>query len=298
MYKVPKEPLRETAVQSTWERLVRKERAMRRNLWMCRLIHPIGTLLCAWNLLLVSINLWIFMAGDKIGSFFEKLPYLPSRIASMPRNNWSEVLSYSLKRTYIQPLLICGLIACIFYLVTLIIQIRKKIPLNGTTMQCASALTVKAENVYELRRKMPRWTVSLEAGIMTLITAYPIALMFIDYASKGVNALQLVLILMALLLWLLISFWFYVLVLYVFTLINSLFYFSRGKWAYYELYHWVNNYYEMTEYLEDTKIDPYLAEQGDMAEETVMVDESAFLPESEEEITQDEPPEQPLELVE
>lgn len=255
MFKLPKEPMQEAEIQPTWEYLVKQERSLRRNLCLCRIIQPLGALICAWNLLLVGMNFLMFVAGDKIGAYFNKLPILPSLIDSMPRSGSGKVIFFSILLSYIIPLAICGLIAGVFYTLD-----KKKTqneqlePLNGTLEQRAAALMNKAENVYELRKKMPQWSAYLETGILTLVTALPLALMFIDYASEGAMVLKLVLAALALLVCLFVMFWVYAFVMYTFSLLNSLLYISEGKWKLYELYHRVRDYRESlhaTEYSEN-----------------------------------------------
>ena len=244
MFQLPKEPMKEADVQPTWEFLVKQERTLQRNAKIVRIIQPLGAVICAWNLLLVAMNLLMFVAGDLIGEYFAKLPILPSLIDSMPRGSWSGIIWFGILLAYILPLLICGAIAGVYYYLS-----WKKgdtiEPLNGNAAQCAVALQNKAEAVYELRRKIPRWSTYLETGILTAITAIPIVLMFIDYASEGAMAFRLALALLILLVVLFVFFWLYAFVMYTFSLLNSLFYFSASEWTLYDIYHWVCDYRDM-----------------------------------------------------
>ena len=237
----------EADVQPTWEYLVKQERSLRRNLMIARIIQPVGALICAWNLLLIGMNLLLFLAADKIGGYFEKLPILPSLIDSMPRDGWGTVTLFSVLLAYVLPLAICGLIVAVFYLVERYKGLAPIEPLNGTQVQCAIALNNKAENVYEIRRKMPRWSIYSETGILTLITAVPIGMMFVDYASDGAMALQLALVAIVMLVVLFGFFWLYAFVMYTFSLLNSLLYLSEGQWKLYELYQWVSDYRDMVD---------------------------------------------------
>lgn len=242
MFKLPKEPMCDADVQPTWEYLVKQERSLRRNLTIARVIQPVGALICAWNLLLVGMNLLMFLVGDKIGNYFEKLPILPSLVDSMPKSGWGTVMLFSVLLAYVIPLAVCGLIVGGFYLIE-----RRKgdvpiEPLNGTQVQCAIALNNKAENVYEIRRKMPQWSIYSETGILTLITAIPIGMMFVDYASDGAMGIQLALVALAMLVVLFVFFWLYAFVMYTFSQLNSLLYLSAGQWKLYELYQWVSDY--------------------------------------------------------
>lgn len=242
MFKLPKRPMNMADLQPTWEYLVRQERALQRNNLICRIIQPVGAVICAWNMLLVSVNLWLFLAGDKIAPYFAKLPVLPSLISSMPQSGTGKVLLFSLLMVFALPLSICGLIAGVFYFIAWYKYRQVQEPLNGSPLQKAVALRNKAENVYEIRRKMPSWSVYLESAILTAITAVPIVLMFVDYASEGTMVLTLAVLVLILLFVLVASYWLYALVLYTFSKLNSLLYLSAGKWKLYELCFWVRDY--------------------------------------------------------
>ena len=246
MFRTPKEPMKDEEVQPTWEYLLKQERTLNRNVKVCRIIQPVGAVLCLAGLLLASMNFWLFLLGDLIRPYFEKVPLLPSLVQGMPRGGWVSVILFSILLVFIIPLAVSGIIAGIFYFLD-----RKKykdteLPaLVGTTAQKARALAHKAEAVYDLRKKTPRWTVYLETGILTAVTAIPVVLMYIEYASaESPMTLTLVLIAMALLICLFVIFWIYALLLQLFSLANSLFYYSAGEWKLYDLYQRVDAYWE------------------------------------------------------
>lgn len=244
MFRAPKKSITEADVLPTWEYLVKTERSMKRNVWICRIIQPVGAGIFMLNLLLASMNFILFYFEDTIGAYFEKLPILPSLVESMPRGSFGSVVLFTVLLVFVLPLLVCGLIAGGFYLYDWKKNKNVDTPLNGTAVQCAQALTNKAETLYELRKKMPQWSIYLETGILTVLTAIPVALMFIGYASDGAMVLQLVLIAMALLVCLFGLFWVYALLFTVFARLNALYYRSPSEWKLYELYQQLDAYWE------------------------------------------------------
>lgn len=246
MFKTPKEPMKGEEVQSTWVYLVKQERRLKRNKKVCRIIQPTGSVLCLLGLLLASMNMLLYFAGKIIGPYFQKLPVLPALVNGMPRGSLSGVILFTVLLVFVIPLAVGGIIAGIFYLIDWNKYKKAEFPrLVGSPAQCAKALTHKAEAVYELRKQIPRWTIYLEAGILTVILAVPIVLMYIDYASaESPMVLTLVLIALALLICLFVVFWIYALLLQLFSLANSLFYYSEGQWKLYALYQRVDTYWE------------------------------------------------------
>ena len=252
MFKTQKEPMRGEEVQPTWEYLVKQERRLKRNKTVCRIIQPVGSVLCLLGLLLASMNVLLYFAGDIIRPYFDKLPVLPSLVNGMPRGSLVSVILFTLLLVFIIPLAVGGIIAVIFYLIDWNKYKNTELPpLVGTPAQCARALTHKAETVYEMRKKIPRWTIYLETGILTVIMAIPIILMYVDYASaESPMVLTLVLIALALLICLFVVFWIYAALLQLFSLANSLFYYSDGQWKLYALYQRVDAYWESVDPVE------------------------------------------------
>ena len=243
MFKFPKEQFAEKDLLPTWNYLLNKERALRRNVLICRVIQPVGAVLTLFNMLLASFNFFLYFLGEDLGRYFMELPILPSLVESLPRKSMSGTIVFGIFLSIIVPLLICGIIAGIFYLVWYVKKPQAE-PLSGTLAQRAQAVTNKAETVYELRRKLPRWTVYAETGIVTVLTAIPLLMMFIDYASDGAMALTLVLIALALLVALFVLFWVYALLFAVFARLNALYYLSPSEWKLYELYGQLDAYWE------------------------------------------------------
>ena len=232
-------------VQPTWEKLVKQARSLRRNRRLCTILQPVGTILFAFNLLLVTSNFILFLGGDLMGGYFAKMPVLPALVESFPRGSWGGILAFSFCFAFLIPLAVSGIITLIFWLLD-----RKKYkdvsePLNGSEIECAKALTNKAEAVYVLRSQFPRWSIYLETGILTAVLALPILSALLQFARGEEPAvLELALTCLALLLCLFVMFWVYALLLKVFSLLNSLFYLSSGEWKLYEQYQRLDAYWE------------------------------------------------------
>lgn len=256
MFKKPVEPMTQAEVPSTWNYLVKWDRGLRRNVTVCRIIQPLGAVIFSLNLLLATMNLLLAQWGEKLQPYFDTLPLLPSMLKHLPHGSLSSAIVFFVLFGFLLPLAICGCVAGAFYLRNCLKFRNVEEPLVGSTAQCAEALTHKAETVYELRRKLPRWSIYLETGILTGITALLVVLMFIDYAASGASTLQLVLVLFILLVSLFAMFWFYAAMMYLFTLVNSLFYFSPGQWKLYALYHRIDAYWETNDPKEFARRNP------------------------------------------
>ena len=243
MFKIPKDQMSERDVQPTWRYLVKTERALKRNINICRTIQPLGALIFAFNLLISTFNVLLVYLDDTAAAYFMDVPILPTFVESMPRDTFGEAITFLIVVGLIVPLLICGIIAGIFYLVEHS-KHREDEPLNGNLAQCAQALTNKAENVYELRKKIPQWSIYFETGILTVLTAVPLILMFVDYAADGAMALQFVPIAFGLLIALFVLFWVYALLFTLFSRLNALYYLSPSEWKLYELYGKLDAYWE------------------------------------------------------
>lgn len=244
MFKTPKEQFQEKDLLPTWQYLIKKERQLKRNVIICRIVQPTGAALFLFNLLLTSFNLILYFLDEATAAYFMEVPILPSLVESMPRESLSGTLGYLFVVAFIIPLAICGLIAGGVYVYWYYKKPETEQPLNGTLAQRAQAVTNKAENVYDLRKKVPQWSIYLETGILTVLSAIPLVLMFIDYASDGAMALTLVLIMLALLVFLFAMFWGYALLFTIFSRLNALYYISPNEWKLYELYNQLDAYWE------------------------------------------------------
>ncbi|MBQ4566348.1 MAG: hypothetical protein IJA48_08355 [Oscillospiraceae bacterium] len=232
-------------MQPTWEFLVKRERRLRRNKLLCRIIQPVGGLIFLFNLLLATCNAVLFFLGDTFAEFFAAVPVLPGLVEGFPRGSSGQVLGVFLWFAYLIPLAVCGLIFGVLLLLDFLKYKDVKEPLQGTEAECAKALVNKAETVYDLRKKIPTWSVYLETGIITALTAVPLVIGLIRVAGEGTGAvLQIALYCLALIVVLFVFFWVYALLFKAFSLLNSLYYLSGDEWDYYQLYQRLDAYWE------------------------------------------------------
>lgn len=251
MFKKQREPMRAEDVQPTWDDLVKTERLLRRNRRVSRIIQPVGTIIFMFNLLLTTGNFIRFLDIDLINRFFDQIPVLPALVEPLPRGGWGSLIVFSILFTYMIPLVISAAIAGLFYIVDRNKHKNAPVPLNGSEIDKAKALTNKAETVYVLRRDMPRWSVYPEAGILTGVVAVLILFALIHFASGDSPAvLELSLSCIALLLCLFVLFWVYVLLLKIFSALNGFFCYASSEWTLYEKYQRADAYWESVDPLE------------------------------------------------
>lgn len=232
-------------MQPTWEFLVKRERRLRRNKLLCRIIQPLGGLIFLFNLLIATCNAVLFFLGDTVGEFFAAVPVLPGLVESFPRDRKSAVLWLFLWFVYLIPLAVSGLVFGLLLLLDYFKYKDVKEPLQGTEAECAKALVHKAETVYDLRKKIPTWSVYLETGIITALTAIPLVIGLIRVAGEGTGGmLQVALYCLALIVVLFVFFWVYALLFKLFSLLNSLYYLSGDEWDYYRLYQRLDAFWE------------------------------------------------------
>ncbi|MBO2528003.1 MAG: hypothetical protein CW335_07535 [Clostridiales bacterium] len=251
MFKKEKAPMTAAEVQPTWDSLVKLERTLRRNQRVSRIIQPVGTVIFMFNLLLTTGNFILFLGSDFLNGFFEKMPILPALVEYLPRGGWGSLIVFSILFTFMIPLVICGVIAGVFYYLDYKKYKDAKEPLNGSEINKAKALTNKAETVYTLRRDMPKWSVYPEAGVLTGLVALMIVFALLHFAqSESPAVLELSLTCLALLLCLFVLFWVYVLFLMLFSALNGGFCYAPGEWALFEQYQRVDAYWESVDPLE------------------------------------------------
>lgn len=262
MFKKRREAFGEAQVQPTWNYLVGMERRLRRNKMLCRIIQPVGTILFLFNLLLATVNLGLLWLGETLAVHFEAVPFLPALVEKLPRTSTTGAIVFLLLFSYLIPLAVSGSIAGIVWLVKEKRNPPEKRPLNGTPAQCAKALAREAETVYSLRRSIPKWSIYLETGILTALTAIPVVVTLLEYAkSEAAAALQIALLCGLLLICLFVLFWVYALLFQVFSVLNSLFYYSPGEWALYDLYQTADAYWESVDPIEFAKREQRVREQ-------------------------------------
>lgn len=245
MFKKERAPLGEKDLQPTWEYLIRQERLLLRNRTVCRIVQPVGSVIFLLNLLLATCNFGLFLLGDRLSMFFDAIPVLPKMIRSFPRESWSGMIVFSVCFVYLIPLAISGGVMLTFWLLDRKKHAGKTEPLTGSISQQAKALANKAESVYELRRQIPIWSIFIETGILTALTALPLLIaLFRTVSGSDPAVFQTALYCLALLVVLFVLFWVYALLFKLFSLLNSLFYFSAGEWTYYDLYQKLDAYWE------------------------------------------------------
>lgn len=238
-------PMTAEEVQPTWVRLHAQERKLRKNVFLSRLLQPVGVVIFAMNLLLATGNCILFVGGALAERYFTSMPVLPALVEKLPRTSWTELLLFTLIFVYVVPLCVCGVIYCVHYLLE-----QKKGPLTvpclpeGEAAQ-AEALVRQAAVVYELRKKVGTWPIYLETTILTAIMALPVCVACIGFAQGSSPAvLELALGCLVLLLCLFVLFWVYALLFRGFALLLTLFYLSPGEWSLYRQYHRLDAYWE------------------------------------------------------
>ena len=244
MFIKTKETFLSKDMQPTWEFLVKRERRLRRNKLLCRIIQPVSGLIFLFNLLIATCNAVLFFLGDTFSDFFAAVPVLPSLVESFPRSSATAVLAVFLWFAYLIPLAISGLVFGLLFLLDYLKYKDVKEPLQGSEAECAKALVNKAETVYDLRKKIPTWSVFLETGILTALTAVPLVIGVIRLAGETGAVLQIALYCLALIVVLFVFFWVYALLFKLFSLLNSLYYLSGDEWDYYQLYQRLDAYWE------------------------------------------------------
>lgn len=245
MLKIKKEPMTAEEVQPTWEMLVDLERKLQRNVRMSRILQPVGIVIFALNLLLATANIIRFIGGALVEEYFMSMPILPQLVEHLPRSSWVGVIVFSVLFVYLIPLAICGGIALIFYLMDRKKNEDEREPLFGTEIECAKALTNKAENVYVLRKKLKTQSIYTITGILTALLVLPILIALVQFLmGQSPAVFEIAIALIALLVCLFAVFWIYAGALKSFSLLNSLFYYAPSEWSVYLVYRRADAYWE------------------------------------------------------
>lgn len=251
-----KEPFSVENTAETWNALVREERLLRRKRFLSRLLPPVGTVIFLFNLLLVTTCALRYLCGEKWAEYFELMPVLPKLAAPLlpSPNGWGSVAWFLGWFGFLIPLGICALTAAGFYVWDYLKYKDSKLPRPENEAQCAKAMAYRAEALYEIRKGFPNWSIFAEAGILTLLLAVPIVLAFVKFAgSDEPMILQMVAALFALLVCLFVLYWLFVLLFQIFCLLNSLLFFAKSEWKYWELYHRMDAYWESVDPAEFAK---------------------------------------------
>ena len=248
MFKTEKKALSPETVKERWTWLVKWERRMKRNVLLCRIIQPLGAGIFTLNMLLATVNLLLsldsFFESPVIAPAMEKIPILPSMVSSFPRDSVRAALGFLGWFAFLIPLAVSALVLGVL----LFLEYRKKKPipaLRGTQAQCAEALAHEAEWVYNLRRKMPQWSIFLETTILTALTAWPVlALCLGIMGGEEPAVLQIALACFVMLVCLFVVFWIFAGCFWVFSRLNALYYWAPGEWTFWQSFNEADDYWE------------------------------------------------------
>lgn len=245
MLRTKKEPMAVEEVQPTWEMLVELEHKLQHSNRLSRILQPVGLAVFALNLLLATGNMIQFIGGELIEKYFMSMPVLPMLVAHLPHGSWMSIILFTVAFVYLVPLAICGGIAALFYAAERKKYEDEREPLFGTEIECAKALTNKAENVYVLRKKMKSYSIYTVTGILTALLAIPILVALIGFITgESPAVMEVSLALIALLVCLFVIFWIYAGAAKGFALLNSLFYHVPSEWSTYLVYRRADAYWE------------------------------------------------------
>ncbi len=246
-----------------WNWLVKWERRLKRNVVLCRIIQPLGASIFTLNMLLSTMNLlYMFehpsvveklskipLLSDILGSgsvsaALDKVPLLPAMVKSFPRESVKAALGFTCWFAFLIPLAVSALVLGVL----LVLQIRKSQPipaLKGTEAQCAKALAHQAERVYQLRKKLPFWSVFAETTVLTALTAWPVLAVCLGFLGGEEPAiLQITISVFALLVCLFVVFWVFAGCFWIFARLNSLYYYAPGEWRLWQLFNELDDHWE------------------------------------------------------
>ena len=251
MFKTNKEPLNPKTAKERWTYLVKWERRLKRNVLLCRIIQPLGACIFTLNMLLATMNLLLaidkpFLA-ETIGAAMDKVPLLPGMIDSFPRETMKEAMVFAGWFAFLIPLAISGLVLGVLYAIDYFHTYKDKpIPeLRGTDAECAEALAHEAEWVYNLRRKLPQWSIFMETSILTALTVWPVLSICLGFlGGEDPAVLQIALSLFAMVVVIFVFFWFYAGCFWVFSRLNALYYVAPGEWHFWGLFNETDDYWE------------------------------------------------------
>lgn len=248
MFKKKKEPLTAATAAERWNYLVKWERRLKRNVLLCRIIQPMGAVIFTLNLLMATLNI-ILALGNRldttvIAEALDKVPLLPAMVSSFPRETIKEAIVFAVWFSFLIPLAASALVLGVL----LIIDYSKKKPipeLRGTEAERAEALAHEAEWVYQLRGKMPQWSIFLETTILTALVAWPILSVCLGFlGGEDPAILQIALSCFAMLVCVFVFFWIFAGCFWAFSQLNALYYWSPGEWTFWNLFNETDDYWE------------------------------------------------------
>ena len=244
MFMPQKEPMTPARTAELWTYLSNWERRLRRNVLLCRIIQPLGTGIFLLNMLLVTMNFILFKGGEFVEEAMSKVPILPALVKNLPRGSTGSVITFSFCFAFLIPLAVSGVVFGILYA----LELQKKTPIErlyGSEAECAKALAHRAESVYSLRKKLPRWSIFMETSLLTALTAWPILKICLNFASGDEpSVLGVALSCFALLICLFVLFWVFAGLFWIFSKLNALYYFSPSEWKLWSLFNELDEYWE------------------------------------------------------
>ncbi len=251
MFKPEKQPLNPTTAKERWTYLVKWERRLKRSVLLCRIIQPLGASIFTLNMLLAAMNLLLAIdkpvVADTIRTAMDKVPILPAMVSSFPRETFKEALVFAGWFAFLIPLAVSGIVLGVLYAIDYFHTYKNKpIPeLRGTDAECAEALAHEAEWVYNLRRKLPQWSIFMETTVLTALTVWPILSICLGFlGGEDPAVLQIALSCFAMLVVVFVFFWVYAACFWVFSRLNALYYVAPGQWHFWTLFNEADDYWE------------------------------------------------------
>lgn len=251
MFKPEKKVLNATTAKERWTYLVKWERRLKRNVLLCRIIQPLGATIFTLNMLLATMNVLLAiekpLIADAIRAAMVKVPILPAMVANLPRESFKDALTFAGWFAFLIPLFISAMVFGVLWAMDTFYTYKDKpIPsLRGTEAECAKALAHEAEWVYNLRRKLPQWSIFTETTVLTALTVWPVLSIFLSFLKgDGPAVLQIALSCFAMLVVVFVFFWIYAACFWAFSRLNALFYVAPGEWTFWNLFNEADDYWE------------------------------------------------------
>ena len=248
MFKTKKKALTPETASERWKYLVRWERRLKRNVLLCSIIQPMGAVIFTLNMLMATVNLLLALGNrldtTVIAEAMERVPLIPAMVAGFPRETIKEALWFALWFAFLIPLAASAVVMGI--LLGIDLYKKKPIPeLKGTEAERAQALAHEAEWVYQLRGKLPQWSVFLETTILTLLVAWPILSVCLGFlGGEDPAVLQVSLSCFAMLVCVFVFFWIFAACFWVFSHLNSLYYYAPSEWTFWQIFNETDDYWE------------------------------------------------------
>ena len=244
MFKPAKEDMTPEKAGALWTYLVKWEKRLKRNLFLCKIIQPLGTGIFTLNMLLATMNLMYLIPHSSVPDALGKVPVLSAMVKKFPRGSLKQALAFTGWFAFLIPLAVSAVVLGVL----LLLELRERqpiAPLEGSEAQCAKALAYQAETDYQLSKKVPGWNIFPETTLLTVLVVWPILSLCTGFLKGDTPAiLQTSLSIFALLVCLFAAFWVFAACFWVFSKLNSLFYYSPGQWKFWKLFNELDDYWE------------------------------------------------------